>query len=38
MAIEKKFQKQGYGSSILKFTEKFAIKNNYKKIEINNNY
>ena len=32
MAIEKKFQKQGYGSSILKFTEKFAIKNNYKKI------
>ncbi len=34
MAIEKKFQKQGYGSSILKFTEKFAIKNNYKKIII----
>ena len=34
MAIEKKFQKQGYGSSILEFTEKFAIKNNYKKIII----
>ena len=34
MAIEKKFQKQGYGSSILKFTEKFAFKNNYKKIII----
>ena len=34
MAIEKKFQKQGYGSSILKFTEKFAINNNYKKIII----
>ena len=34
MAIEKKYQKQGYGSSILKFTEKFAIKNNYKKIII----
>ena len=34
MAIEKKFQKQGYGSNILKFTEKFAIKNNYKKIII----
>ena len=34
MAIEKKFQKQGYGSSILKFTEKFAIRNNYKKIII----
>ena len=34
MAIEKKFQKQGYGSSILKFTEKFAIQNNYKKIII----
>ena len=34
MAIEKKFQKHGYGSSILKFTEKFAIKNNYKKIII----
>ena len=34
MAIEKKFQKQGYGSSILKFTEKFAVKNNYKKIII----
>ena len=34
MAIEKKFQKQGYGSSILKFTEKFAIKSNYKKIII----
>ena len=34
MAIEKKFQKQGYGSSILKFTEKFSIKNNYKKIII----
>ena len=34
MAIEKKFQKKGYGSSILKFTEKFAIKNNYKKIII----
>ena len=26
MAIEKKFQKQGYGSNILKFTEKFAKK------------
>ena len=34
MAIEKKWQRQGYGSSILKFTEKFAIKNNYKKIII----
>ena len=34
MAIEKKLQKQGYGSSILKFTEKFAIMNNYKKIII----
>ena len=34
MAIEKKFQKQGYGSSILNFTEKFAIRNNYKKIII----
>ena len=34
MAIEKQYQKQGYGSSILKFTEKFAIKNNYKKIII----
>jgi histone acetyltransferase (RNA polymerase elongator complex component) len=34
MAIEKKIQKQGYGSKILKFTEKFAIKNNYKKIII----
>ena len=34
MAIEKKFQKQGYGSNILKFTEKFATKNNYKKIII----
>ena len=34
MAIEKKYQKQGYGSSILKFTEKFAIKNNYQKIII----
>ncbi|MDC0475506.1 GNAT family N-acetyltransferase [Methylophilaceae bacterium] len=34
MAIEKKFQKKGYGSSILKFTEKFAINNNYKKIII----
>ena len=34
MAIEKKYQKQGYGSSILKFTEKFATKNNYKKIII----
>ena len=34
MAIEKKWQRQGYGSSILKFTEKFAIKNNYKKILI----
>ena len=34
MAIEKKLQRQGYGSSILKFTEKFAIKNNYKKIII----
>ena len=32
MAIEKKWQRQGYGSSILKFTEKYAIKNNYKKI------
>ena len=29
MAIEKKWQRQGHGSSILKFTEKFAIKNNY---------
>ena len=34
MAIEKKLQKQGYGSSIIKFTEKFAIENNYKKIII----
>ena len=34
MAIEKKLQKQGYGSSIIKFTEKFAIMNNYKKIII----
>ena len=34
MAIEKKWRRQGYGSSILKFTEKFAIKNNYKKIII----
>jgi len=34
MAIEKKWQRQGYGSSILKFTEKFAIKNKYKKIII----
>ena len=34
MAIEKKWQRQGYGSSILKFTEEFAIKNNYKKIII----
>ena len=34
MAIEKKYQKQGYGSSILKFTEKFAIRNNYTKIII----
>ena len=34
MAIEKKWQRQGYGSRILKFTEKFAIKNNYKKIII----
>ena len=34
MAIKKKWQRQGYGSSILKFTEKFAIKNNYKKIII----
>ena len=34
MAIEKKLQKQGYGSSILKFTEKFAVENNYKKIII----
>jgi histone acetyltransferase (RNA polymerase elongator complex component) len=34
MAIEKKWQRQGYGSSILKYTEKFAIKNNYKKIII----
>ena len=34
MTIEKKWQRQGYGSSILKFTEKFAIKNNYKKIII----
>ena len=34
MAIEKKWQRQGHGSSILKFTEKFAIKNNYKKIII----
>ena len=32
--LKKKFQKQGYGSSILKFTEKFATKNNYKKIII----
>ena len=34
MAIAKKYQKQGYGSSILKFSEKFAIENNYKKIII----
>ena len=34
MAIEKKWQRQGYGSSILKFTEKFAIKNKYQKIII----
>ena len=34
MAIKKNLQKQGYGSSILKFTEKFAIMNNYKKIII----
>ena len=34
MAIAKKWQRQGYGSSILKFTEKFAIKNDYKKIII----
>ena len=34
MAIEKKLQRQGYGSSILKFAEEFAIKNNYKKIII----
>ena len=34
MAIEKNWQGQGHGSSILKFTEKFAIKNNYKKIII----
>ena len=34
MAIEKKWQNQGYGSSILKFSEKFAIKKNYKKIII----
>ena len=34
MAIEKNLQKQGYGSSIIKFTEKFAIENNYKKIII----
>ena len=34
MAIEKKWQKQRYGSSIIKFTEKFAIANNYKKIII----
>ena len=34
MAIEKKWQKQRYGSSIIKFTEKFAIENNYKKIII----
>ncbi len=34
MAIKKNLQKQGYGSSILKFTEKFAVENNYKKIII----
>ena len=34
MAIKKNLQKQGYGSSIIKFTEKFAIENNYKKIII----
>lgn len=34
MAIKKNMQKQGYGSSILKFTEKFAVENNYKKIII----
>ena len=32
MAIAKQYQKQGYGSSILKFSEKFSIDNNYKKI------
>jgi len=32
MAIEKKYQKQGYGSTILIFIEKYAIEKKYKKI------